>query len=307
MLLANPNGIAWSTFPKPGASDADQIAAQLDICDTLTSTMDTLASMTLRASLDVEQEWGPDFAITVMPNGWTRFRLSSYPILWVTEASYSLAAGSPRWNSIPTDAVLLEHTGLPLTGTIIPSGTAAAPVAVLIAPGYVGWGAGRKGYLVRVQAITGYPVAGIDEPAEDGDVALHVDDITGWYDGTAGARGVIYDPPLRESVTVAGTTPDVPGAISGPGTLALTAPLQFDHRPLVGLGNKPDQKIVLSTMPPALIQAGYYLATHYGLIRGATAATMQSGRSQVSTGGMGAAQDWYDRAERTLSRYGRVW
>ena len=307
MLLANPNGIAWGTFPKPGASDADQIAAQLDICATVTSTMDTLASMTLRASLDVEQEWGPDFTITVLPNGWTRYRLSSYPILWVVSASYSLAAGPPSWTSIPTDSVLLEHSGLPLTGTIVPSGTAAAPVAVLIAPGYVGWGAGRKGYLVQIQALTGYPVAGIDEVAAVGATSIHVDDITGWWNGTAGARGVIYDPPWRESVTVAGVTPDTAGAISGPGALARAAPLQFAHTPIVGLPNKPDQKIVISTMPPALIQAGYYLATHYGLIRGATSATMQSSRSQVNTGGMGAAQDWYERAEKVLTRYGRVW
>jgi hypothetical protein len=308
MLLSSNFGISWSTFPKPGASIAEQVAAQLDICSTLTAEMDTLANMHLRATQDVEQEFGPDLIITIRRNGWARFRLSAWPILQLVGGQVSpSSANPPAWSTIPATAMITEHSMLPLTGSSVPSASGPGPTAALIAPGYVDWANGRDGYLVQVTSINGFPVCGIDQSASVGDSFLHVDDITGWWLGTgSGARGVICDPPFRESVTVIGATPDTAGAISGSGTLSLTTPLQFAHAPLVGSTSQADQRILLSAMPPALIQAGYYFATFYGLMRGATAAVMQSGRGGAAPSSAKAAADWYELGKATVSRFARV-
>jgi hypothetical protein len=307
MLLSSNYGVNWATFPKNGASAPEQLAAQMNICAQATSEMDTLASMTLRATIDTESEQGPDFIITMRANGWARFRLSNWPILQIVSAQASPAQSvPPNWTTIPLSALMTEHTGLPLTGSIVPTGAGPGPTAVLIAPGYVNWANGRDGFLVQVTTINGFPVAGIDETASAGTSSIHVDDITGWWNGTAGARGTIFDDPLREPVVVAGATPDTTGAISGPGTLLLSAPLQFNHDPDVGVPGSPDQRILLSAMPSALINAGLYLATSYGLIRGSQGAIMQSGRGMAVQGGTKDAQSWRDQAVKILERYARV-
>lgn len=303
MLLASNFGISWSTFPKQGASASDQLSAQLDICSTVTSEMDTLANQTLRATVDVEQEFGPDQQITILRNGWARFRLSHWPILQLVGAQVSPAGSNPfSYTTIPATALITEHNTLPEAGTTVPAGAGPGPTAALIAPGYVSWANGRKGYFVQVTSVNGFPLAGIDAPVVAGATSIHVDDITGWV----GARGTVFDPPWRESITVTAVTPDVAGAIAGPGTMTLSSPLQFGHTPAVGGATEPDQRILVSTMPQALIQAGYYLATHYGLIRGATASVMQTARATVVTSGVKSAMDWYDRGSEIIGRYGRV-
>ncbi len=305
MLLATNYGISWSTFPKQGVSEADQMSALLDICWTVTSTLDTLANQTLRCSVDTEYEFGPDYVITILSNGWARFRLSHWPIQQLTAAAFSPASASPPvWTTIPTTALVTEHSALPLPGTIVPDGAGPGPTAALIAPGYIDWMNGRKGYYVQVSALNGFPTCGIDTAAAVGATSVHVDDIGGWWNGTAGARGTIFDPPFREVITVTGVTPDTAGASEGPGTLTLGAGLQFAHSPTIGSATLPNQKIVLSAMPQAVLQAGYYLATHYGLMRGATAAIMQTASGQTHSG-MGAT-DWYALAEKIMARFSRV-
>ncbi len=309
MLLATSYGINWKTFPTPTASDADQISAQLDICWTVTSTMDTLANQSLRATVDTEMEFGPDFTVTILSNGWTRFRLSHWPISQLVSAQYSPASSNPPvWTSIPSTALVTEHQSLPLPGTIVPEGSGPGPTAALIAPGYINWANGRKGWYVSVTAVNGFPTCGIDTAAAAGASSIHVDDITGWFNSTLaqGARGTIYDPPFREVVTVTGVTPDTVGATVGPGTLTLGSALQFGHTPTMGSTTLANQKVLLSAMPSALIQAGYYLATHYGLIRGATAGVVQTARGSYQVSGLKSANDWYEQASRVIERYGRV-
>lgn len=310
MLLSTNIGINWKTFPNTAASGPDQTAAQMDVCSMVTSEMDTIANQTLRATNDVEQEFGPDFVITILPNGWARFRLSHWPILQLLGAQVSPAsANPPNWSIIPQTALTTEHSGLPAFGTVVPSGPGPGPTAALIAPGWVTWGSGRKGFFVQVSSINGFPSAGIDQAAAKGTTAIHVDDVTGWWDPiqSLGARGRVYDAPLVESVTVTGMTPDVAGAVVGPGTLSLATPLQFTHTPKIGFVEQQDQTILVSTMPRALIQAGYFLAVHFGLMRGSTAAVVQvvKGTAQTS-GSSGAGGDWYDRAEKVIARYARV-
>jgi len=296
-------GISWTTFPKPGASEPEQVAAQTDICQALTSEMDALANQVLRANVATEQEFGPDYRVTVMKNGWTRFRLVRWPVSTIIGGQYSPSGSAPPvWTPIPASAMLIEHSGLPAQGTTVPAGIGSTPTAALISPSYLGWSNGRNGYLIQVTTISGYPVTGINQSAAKAATVLHVDDITGWV----GARGTIYDPPYRETVTVASVTPAVSGATSGPGTLTLTTGLQFPHTPSVGAATAMDQTILLSAMPQTLMQAGYFLATHYGLIRGATAGVVQTTRGTVQTSGMGRAMDWYQRAEKIIARFAGV-
>lgn len=267
--------------------------------------MDSLATMSLRAFVDTESDFGPDLVVQVLQNGWVRYRFPTSPILQIVSAAYAYASDvTATWNEIPADQCTTEHAAIVPTGSIVPS-TPTGPTSILLPPGYIDWRAGRNGYRLRVSAICGFPVAGIDEAAAVGATSIHVDDITGWWNGVAGARGTIYDAPAREGIAVTGSTPDVTGAVSGPGTLALATGLQFAHTPVVGQGNVADQNVLLSAMPSALRQAAAYLATHYGLIRGATASVMQTARGQVVTTGMAGAQDWYDRAEKSIARWGR--
>jgi hypothetical protein len=269
--------------------------------------MDTLASHTLRATLDTEIDQGPDFIITTRKNGWARFRLSNWPIVQIVAAQVSSADSvPPTWTTIPMSALMTEHAALPLTGSIIPSGSGPGPTAVLIAPGYVDWSNGRNGFLISMTTINGFPSCGIDVTAHVGTSSLHVDDITGWWDGSNGALGSIYDPPYREPVLVAGATPDVAGEVSGPGTLLLSQPLQFSHVPNVGGLYQADQRILLSAMPPSLIQAAYYLATYYGLIRGATGAVVQAARGQAAPNGVKSAGQWREAAIEIIERFARV-
>jgi hypothetical protein len=307
MLLAFASGVDWLTFPKAGASAPQQATAQLEICEAVTGDMDTIANMTLRATLETEQELGPDWIITMLPNGWTRFRLSNWPILQIISAQVASALASPTsWTAIPTSALITEHNIPSTTGSIVPSSQSPGATAVLIAPGYVDWSNGRKGYIVQTQTINGFPTTGMDQSCLAGAVSIHVDDITGWWNGTLGALGTIYDPPFHEHISVVGTNPDAAGAISGPGVLTLSQGLQFAHTPQVGSGTSPDLRVLVSCMPPALIQAGYYLATYYGLIRGSTAAVMQSARGVAAPSGVARAQSWYTQAESIIKRYARV-
>ena len=307
MLLSFASGVDWTTFPKAGASAPQQATAQLEICEAVTADMDTIANMTLRATLETEQELGPDWIITILPNGWARFRLSNWPILQIVSAQVASALASPMsWTTIPPSALITEHNIPSSTGSIVPAAQGPGATAILVAPGYVDWSNGRKGYLVQTQTINGFPTTGIDQTASAGATSIHVDDITGWYNGTLGALGTVYDPPFHEHASVINATPDTAGSIQGPGTLAISQGLQFTHTPQVGSGTSPDQRILFSAMPPALIQAGYYLATYYGLIRGSTAAVMQSARGVAAPSGMARAQSWYTQAESIIKRYARV-
>jgi hypothetical protein len=82
--------------------------------------------------------------------------------------------------------------------------------------------------------------------------------------------------------------------------------LRFNHLPQVGIPGRADQRILINSMPMAVLQAGFYLATYFGLIRGATGAIVQSSRGQAAPSGMKGANSWYEMAEKTLSHYARV-
>ncbi len=263
------------------------------------------ASQELRATITPEQDYGPDRTITVLPNDFGRFQLSRWPVLQIVSGRWSGAMLPPSWQAIATTAMTTETSYLAPYGSIVGDGAAQGPNAVLIAPGIVSWWGGRKGTLVQVTYLNGWPTCGIDQSAVAGATTIHVDDITGWWNGTAGARGTIYDPPWREDVTVTGApTPDIAGASSGPGTLPVSA-LQFPHAPTEASTTTPNLTVLLTTMPRSLLQAGLFFAAYYGLLRGSQAAVMQTAGGQKLSGSS-SVDAWYERGQKIMAHYARV-
>jgi hypothetical protein len=265
------------------------------------------ASQELRAMVTVEQDFGPDRTITIFPNGFARYQLQRWPVLSIVGAQWSGAMLPPSWQTIAPTYLMTQTSYLAPYGSIVGDGAGQGPNAVLVAPGFVSWWGGRKGTLLQVTYLNGWPVCGIDQSSAAGATSIHVDDITGWWNGTAGARGTIYDPPWREDVTVTGAPiPDSAGATSGPGTLPVTA-LQFSHTVITGQTTVPNQTVLLTTMPRALLQAGLFFAAYYGLLRGGgQAAVVQTARGLVAGGGTKAAGDWYEAGRRVIGHYARV-
>jgi hypothetical protein len=306
MLLQSGLGVDWGSYPDSEASPEEQLAAQMAVCWDVTSTMAMEAGQGLRASVTAEQDFGPDRTITILRNGWARMQLRRWPVLQIIGGQWSGAIAPQQWNAIPTTSLLPEIPLLASYGTIVGDSSADGPNAILVAPGIVTWWGGRLGTILQITYLNGWPVCGIDTACVAGATSVHVDDITGWWNGTTGARGVIQDPPWREDVTVTGApTPDTVGANSGPGTLPVTA-LQFPHTPIIGKPNVIDQTVLLTTMPSSLLRGGYYFAAHYGLLRGAQAAVMQTTHGQVVSSGVKAAADWYSQGQEVLRHYARA-
>jgi hypothetical protein len=121
---------------------------------------------------------------------------------------------------------------------------------------------------------------------------LTVDDITGWD----GAAGNVYDGSSQEFVSVTDVTPDTSGAISGPGTLTLSAPLVYGH----------DKGTIVSTLPASVMQAAIYLCVSQALTRGATATTVQSISGGPTGGGTTTQTAYVDMAKALVKPFGRV-
>lgn len=260
VLQRAPTGIDWTQFPAPGASAQDNLAALTDICWRATDLADAIAGQVLRATLDVEELDGPDFRVTVRPNGVARIIVSRWPVLAVVRCAVSpSAAFPPAWTSVPTDAVHVEYTpiGIP-TGA--PGGAGAGPAAVLLAPGFLGWDLGRRGYRVQLTYVNGWPHAGLTASVAAGMSSLPIDDITGW----AGVTGTIIDGAQTETVTVTGVQPATPGALQGPGILLLSAPTQYAHA----------SGTLVTTLAWSIQQACILLAIWQALQRGSQAVVL---------------------------------
>lgn len=302
-LLDAPTGIDWTSIPKRGASADAQRAEQVLHCHRVSDRMDELAGQNLMATVDTEEQQGPDFWLTVdNSTGEGRLVCSRWPILqivsgqWAPAASYS--ASGPPWQPIQTWQMRTESPLLGELGSLAPGASAAGPNAIRFAPGIVDWSNGRRGCRIQTTYLNGWPNAVIQAstakpngPAT-GDTTVHVDDITGW----TGVAGRIYDGASTELITASSITPDTAGATSGAGLLNLTAALTFAHAPGVRV----------SAMPATLQWAGLLLATAMALTRGATAIAAQSVRGTIAGSGR-SIEDLMVEAETILVPYGRVW
>lgn len=294
ILTAASTGIAWSTIPDRNASPAQQLAEQLNICVRASSLADKAANQPLRATVDIEPFSAPgDFRAQTQANGVLRLLTSRSPVLSVVSARVSSAAAFPRtWTTIPADQMEPEKPLLGIYNTSAPSAAGSGGQAILVAPGWVGWGYGRMGSRVEVTYINGWPHGSLTAAATAGATTLHVDDITGW----AGAAGTVYDGVQQEFVTCTTITPDVPGAISGPGTLTLSAALTFPHT----------AGVLVTCLPAVIMQACIYYATAQALTRGATATAVQSLGGGASGGGPQSVEDLIKLGDTLIHSFIRV-
>jgi hypothetical protein len=270
-----PTGVTWKTIPWLGATVAEQQAEQMNICMRATSMCETTCNNVLRATIDTETLYGPDFRVTVNSSTCvTRCEMSRYPVTQVLSGQVSDAATfPPQWSAIAGNQFAIERPPLGIYGTSAPANEGGGGQAILIAPGYVSWFNGRRGYQVQVTYVNGWPHTSLTAAVAPGVNAIQVDDCTGWGPVTAGgqgASGILYDGNDQEVGTVLAAS-----AQSGPGVLTLSTALQFGH----GAG------VVLSTFPAQVMQAAILFAAAEALVRGSSATVIQSiaGTGQASS------------------------
>jgi hypothetical protein len=239
MLTANPAGLSWQVVPTLTASTQQQLGQLEVVCWTATSDAETYCRQPLRATLVTETERGPGAPRIAVERdtGIGTIIARQSPVTSVLAIQTSPArAFPPCWTLVPPGQygvkheVLMPQPGIPVEG---PSGG----TSIEVAPGWIDWTYGRGGTKVSWSVTTGYPHAGITTaiPAGNPDNVdqLDTDDVTAW----TGWTGFIFDGPYTEIVTVesaAATVPvTLPGiggtANAGPGTLTLSAPLQYGH------------------------------------------------------------------------------
>lgn len=232
-IIANaPTGVPWTIIPEQGASDLAKFAEQTNMCWRTTAEVDRICNQPLRATLDTEEETGPDFRVTIDSQGVAHMLASRWPILSVVGAQVSPAAAfPPAWQVLPPDSVRRGSGVIGAYGTTTPGTGAQGQVELDIAPGWVTWYAGRNGTKLQVAYLNGWPHAGLTGNVDAGALMLPVDDVT----GMAGAAPFLYDGANTEQVTVNAvtalasvTTMGVQVPV-GPGWLNLAAPTRYAH------------------------------------------------------------------------------
>lgn len=294
-LVQEPTGISWASLPYLNASDAEQYQAQVLLCNQATSMVDSRCNQVLRATIQTETLYGPDFRVNQMPNGTTRLLLSQWPVLSVQQIRVANASVLPyQWTTVPVGAYAPELPPLLVGSSSVASDAGTGGQAVILGPGYVNWWNGRMGWVIEVTYTAGYPHCGIAANASKGDETLQVDDCTGWAPGgpgMPGAGGVIQDTAgNQEAISCLASS-----VTSGPGELTLSSPLSSAH----------DAGILLTALPGQIQWAAVLFASSMALMRGATATTIQSqsGRGQASASGHKALKD---HACELLGPYRRI-
>ena len=282
-----------------------------NMCGRATSRVDGYVNQTLRATVDVELHWGPDYRVTVGPASGGSFPtpywgnsaaqnakiiLYRWPVLEVTGVKVCPSNVWPQtWTDIPSGffAPLVPPTGI--YGSIAPGGSAEGSQTVIVGGGYINKTLGRNGWAIEVTYLNGYPHCSITQAAAAGDTTLHVNDTTAWaitnYYGTfTGATGRVVDSGQQEAVhvTAASTT-------AGPGILTLSSALSYPH----------EAGVIVTTLPAVIDQACIYFAAAEALTRGATSTTIHAvgGAAQSSDKG---AEDLIAEGELLLHAYKRT-
>jgi hypothetical protein len=294
ILVAASTGISWSTVPNKGATVAQQLAEQTNICSRATAMVNQYCNQPLRATIDTETWSAPgDFRAQNQPNGVTRLLTSRSPITAVISGQFSAAGAFPRqWTPIPGNQFEPEIDLVGVYGTTAPGASGGGGQAILMAPGWVDWCFGRLGTRVQVTYLNGWPHASLTVAPMAGDTSMSIDDITGWL----GAVGTVMGQALEEAVMVTAVTPLVTGAISGPGVVTVSQGLAFDHQ----VGD------IVTSLPGSVVQAAILYSTVQALTRGATATAVQSIGGGVSgSGGLNPAS-LIAQAETYIHAYKRT-
>lgn len=297
MITNAPTGVPWDIIPFPQATTAQQRAEQANICWRASAEVDSLCNQPVRASLDSETLQGPDMRLTVDASGVGRAVTSRWPVLQVLGGRVSPRAVFPRqWTAIPADRMAPEQPAIGVYGTSAVGGAGSGGAAILIAPGFVSWAAGRSGATVELFFINGWPHTGLTVSTPGG-TTVTVDDVTGF----AGATAFLYDGEVSEQVQIVSVTADqavtVPGGDptpTGPGTLTLAAACQ-PH----GAG------VVISALPQDIPWAAMLLASAQVLESGVSAVTIQSLPGAVA-GSSRSVESLRSTAQALLAPYRRV-
>ena len=296
LLVNAPTGISWSTIPPGRAVTPEQrLAEQLNICMRASAQADTYCNQVLRATVDNEFHDGPDFRVTLQRStGNTRVILQRWPVLQVLSVQVSPNSFPRQWTTVPAGMFDVENPVVGLYGTNAPSAAGEGGQSILIAPGFLSWVNGRWGFRLQIQYVNGWPHTSLTAASTAGATTVTVDDCTGWApftQGANGATGVVYDSGQQEVVQVTAAS-----ATSGPGTLTLASPLQFQH--VAGT--------LVSTLPASVMWAVIMMGSAIALTRGATSTTVQT----IPGGGGGGSgkgpQDLTGEAELLLHPFRRV-
>jgi hypothetical protein len=291
MLINAPLGISWKTIPNKDADAAAQLAEQTNICWRASHLVDDYCNQPLRATTNTESVYGPDFRLTVDSNGVAHCDLSRWPILQVVSAKVSPATSFPRvWQTMdPTQTIDVDASLETAYGSDVDGAAGVGPRGIYVAPGYVDWMNGRRGYLLQVSYTNGWPHAGITADTGTAPASVvAVDDCTGFSLGSAVA--VIFDGEKTETVTVLSAS-----ATNGPGTLTLAGNLTYEHAP----------GVVISTLPQNVQWATMLFAAAQAMTRGATAMSVQA-MPGAMVGGEASEEKFMVAAEVLLSNYRRT-
>jgi len=274
MLQNAPTGLPWDTIPLPQSTLMEQLAEQTNIAWRATGEVDSFCNQPLRATLDVEEDVGPEFRLTVK-NGLASMIMSRWPVVQIIGAQVSGAATlPPQWTSIPATMLRTRTALIGTYGTSTPGLDATGPAQIDVGGGYVNWYMGRQGYRLQIAYINGWPHTSLTANATAGTTLFHVDDVT----GLAGATAFIYDGGETETVQVASVTATNPVTVMGvsvpvgPGTATLATGTAHSH----------NAGIVVSALPQVVQWATILFAAAQVLTEGAMTYNIQSVRG---TGG----------------------
>lgn len=304
-IIANaPTGVPWSIIPEQGASALAAYAEQTNMCWRASAEMDRICNQPLRATLDVEQETGPDLRITIENStGIAHMQASRWPVIQVIGAQVSPAAAfPPNWKVLPPGKVRTRTQLISAYGTTTPGADATGPSEFAIAPGYVTAWNGRNGTVVQVAYLNGFPHAGLTATANVNATELLVDDVSAF----AGAAPFIYDGADTEQVNVSSIVANASVTTMGmqvpvgPGIVNLASPLAYTHTVTPG-----ETQILVTAMPANLQWAGIMLCAEQALEAGIEGLVISDVRGDAQSSG-GGIKDLKLEAELILSSYHRA-
>lgn len=281
MITNAPTGIAWAIIPFPKSTSQQQYAEQLNICRRATSIVNGYCNQVLRATVDTEVQNGPDYRVTIENGtGNARVILQRWPVTSILQVAVSANAFPRQYTTVPGNWYDIENPILGVYGSTAPSSAGEGGQSILIGPGYINWGLGRRGYVASVTYENGWPHAGTTASSLAGASTLAVDDVTSF----TGASAEVFDGASSETVHVTSVTANTPQPLpyggtvpAGPGTLTLASPLTYAHT----------SGIVVSSFPQDILWATILAATTQALESGINSITIQNVNGSQTVGGHG--------------------
>lgn len=292
MLFSAPTGVSWRLIPSPKATQKEIEAEATNIAWRATSLVDTYANQPLRSTINTEELTGPGLRVGFQ-NGTDvgLLVMRRWPVTEVLAVQTSPNRLFPRqWTQVPSSQYEIEH---PLINVATDTAAADGPdggSSILLAPGVLDRRCGRNYLRLMASYTNGWPHTSLTATATTGATVLDVDDVTGW----AGASGFVYDGGQTEPVSVASVSATTPlplpngagTAQTGPGTVTLTSPLNYQH----------GQGVVVSALPANVLWATVLAAMTQALTSGITAITIQQipGSEQSSGNDVESLQTQYE-------------